>query len=303
MTFYNNNNFSQSKIDGKFYALKNEEHLRACRELTPAQLIVFYHLKSLDPYGDRPLNITIIGIARLLKLSRATVSRALKALDKLGWLELELIYVRVSVRMRESNKIDLACLSSDISDTLCDIPDTLCDISDTLCDISDTVTTLKPASFLGFKPPKTIKTIKTIKTLSLPEKEREKFLEFANKKVDELPKRPQLPKRWIEKHHDELWAEYQELEQRKEANEQRRKETIENQPETVVDPRIASALENGEILEIDKLYKMFRVQEGWWHWHELDQWRAKQSMADYQATNEAMSATKQLIAKSADIPI
>ncbi len=121
------------------------------------------------------------------------------------------------------------------------------------------------------------------------------------KKVDQLPKRPQLPKKWIDKNHDELWAEYKELEQQKEANEQRARESIENQQETVVDPLIAAALENGEILEIDKLYKMFRVQEGWWHWKELDQWRAKQS-ANSQPTNEDL-LVKQLIAKAVNIPI
>ncbi len=116
-----------------------------------------------------------------------------------------------------------------------------------------------------------------------------------------MPKRPQLPKRWIEKNHDELWAEYKELEQRKETNEQQRRESIENQPETVVDPRIAAALENGEILEIDNFNKMFRVKEGWWYWNELDQWRAKQSSPDYQQTNEAMLATKKLIMEAAGI--
>lgn len=165
MTFYNNNDFSQSKIEGKFYALKNEDHLRACRELTPAQRDIFYHLKSLDPYGDRFLNITIIGIARLLKLSRATVSRALKALDNLGWLELELIYVRVAVRMREGNKSykdEQKCLGSDITDTL--------------CDISDTVPTLEPLSDIGSKPPK------TIKTLSLRQKREREIFRIWNEK-------------------------------------------------------------------------------------------------------------------------
>ena len=62
--------------------------------------------------------------------------------------------------------------------------------------------------------------IRLIKLSLLDKKEREKFLEFAMKKVDQLPKRPQLPRKWIDKNHDELWAEYKELEQQKEANEQ-----------------------------------------------------------------------------------
>lgn len=209
MTFYNNNNSSQNKIEGKFYALKNEEHLKACRELTSTQRDIFYYLKSLDPYGDRPLDIRIIDIAKQLGLSRFTISRALKVLDNLGWLELELICIRVRVRMRESNKND-NCVRQVVSGAS----------SATLCDSSATLEEVKPLPDKGFKPSKTIK---TSKTLSLPDEERERFFEFAMKKVDQLPKRPQLPKKWIDKNHDELWAEYEELEQRKEANEQQRR--------------------------------------------------------------------------------
>jgi|GEM_PF-5571630 len=38
--------------------------------------------------------------------------------------------------------------------------------------------------------------------------EREKFLIFANQKVDELPKRPTLPKRWILTNLDDLYSEW-----------------------------------------------------------------------------------------------
>ena len=305
MTFYNINNSSQSKIEGKFYALKNEEHLRACRELTSTQRDIFYYLKSLDPYGDRPLNISIVSIAKQLRLSRFTVSRALKALDSLGWLELELIYVRARVLMRTSDKCDNCVrqvVSGDSSATLCDSSATLCDSSATLCDSSATSAMPEPLSSKGFKPSKTIKTIKTIKTLSLPEKEREKFLEFAMRKAGELPKPPTLPKKWIDTNHDELWAKYQELEQRKETNEQRRKETIDKPQETVVDPRILAALQTGKILEISYHDKMFKDTDGWWQkWHEYDEWIAKRS-ADSQLTNEELLRNKQLIMEAANIP-
>ena len=42
----------------------------------------------------------------------------------------------------------------------------------------------------------------------IPAEEREKFLIFANQKVDELPKRPTLPKRWIIANFDELYSEW-----------------------------------------------------------------------------------------------
>ena len=43
---------------------------------------------------------------------------------------------------------------------------------------------------------------------ALKKEEREKFLIFANQKVDELPRRPTLPKRWINVHFDELYSEW-----------------------------------------------------------------------------------------------
>ncbi len=86
MTSYNNNNSSESKIESKFYALRTEEHLRACKELTPAQRDICYYLKTLDPDGDW-LGLNLDDIAKPLGLSKRTVSNALKVLDRLGWIE------------------------------------------------------------------------------------------------------------------------------------------------------------------------------------------------------------------------
>lgn len=43
---------------------------------------------------------------------------------------------------------------------------------------------------------------------NLPEEEREKFLFFANQRVDELPKRPTLPSKWINRYFDDLYSEF-----------------------------------------------------------------------------------------------
>ncbi|NJO65495.1 MAG: hypothetical protein HC836_47600 [Richelia sp. RM2_1_2] len=45
-----------------------------------------------------------------------------------------------------------------------------------------------------------------IQTLS--EEERESFLEFGKKKASQLPKPPQLPIKWIQTHHEELYSEW-----------------------------------------------------------------------------------------------
>lgn len=96
MTLYNNNNFSESKIESKFYALRTEEHLRACKELTPAQRDIFYYLMTIDPDRDG-MAIDSKEIAEQLGLSRYTVYRALKFLDQLGWLEIEKAHYSVKI--------------------------------------------------------------------------------------------------------------------------------------------------------------------------------------------------------------
>lgn len=98
MTPYNNNKASESKIEDKFYPLQTEEHLRACRELTPAQRDIYYYLMTLDPDRDG-MAINSKEIAEQLGLSRHTVYKALKVLNQLGWIELEKITpgLRISI--------------------------------------------------------------------------------------------------------------------------------------------------------------------------------------------------------------
>ncbi|MCC5632742.1 hypothetical protein LC613_34730 [Nostoc sphaeroides CHAB 2801] len=92
---------NSSKIQGKFYPLQHEEWLKACRELTPAQKDVLYYIRTLDPYGDG-VELSVSGIARQLstenkEVHRSTVSRALKALDDKGFIDLELLKVKVKI--------------------------------------------------------------------------------------------------------------------------------------------------------------------------------------------------------------
>lgn len=84
------------------------------------------------------------------------------------------------------NQCDSQFLSSDISSPSC-AP------LDKVVAPLDKVAYLKPLSNEGSGSPHTNKTNKTLSLLD--KKEREKFLEFAMKKVDQLPKRPQLPRK------------------------------------------------------------------------------------------------------------
>ena len=91
-----------SKIQGRFYPLKHEEWLKACRELTPAQRDVLYYIRTIDPY-NQGIDINAAEVARQLSaperiVHRQTVSRALKELDAKGFIELELLQVRTKVK-------------------------------------------------------------------------------------------------------------------------------------------------------------------------------------------------------------
>jgi hypothetical protein len=95
---------TKTKIQGKFYPLQHDEWLRACRELTPAQRDVLYFVRTLDPYGDG-LDISIAEIARQLStdkrtVHRSTVSRALKELDANGFIDMELLMVKLNIKAK-----------------------------------------------------------------------------------------------------------------------------------------------------------------------------------------------------------
>ena len=89
------------KIQGKFYPLKKEEWLDSINQLTHSELKVLYYVRSLDPYNNG-INLTPAQIARDLstektKVHRSTVGRALKTLDRKGFINMELLQVRIKV--------------------------------------------------------------------------------------------------------------------------------------------------------------------------------------------------------------
>ena len=83
-------------IAGKFYPLQHSEWLKACKELSPTAKDVLYYIRTIDPYSDG-VEITSATIARDLGVHRSTVSRALKDLERKGFIDLELIQVKVHV--------------------------------------------------------------------------------------------------------------------------------------------------------------------------------------------------------------
>jgi hypothetical protein len=47
-----------------YYQLTSEEWLRACKELKPSEKEVLYYLRTLDPFGEKDLDIGVREMAR-----------------------------------------------------------------------------------------------------------------------------------------------------------------------------------------------------------------------------------------------
>ena len=92
---------STKKILGKFYPLKSEEWVETVTQLTHSELKILYYVRSLDPY-NKGISLTPAQIAKDLsteksKMHRSTVGRALKSLNSKGFIQMELIKVRIKV--------------------------------------------------------------------------------------------------------------------------------------------------------------------------------------------------------------
>lgn len=82
----------------RHYRLTNAEWLKAVKQLKPRERDVLYYLRTLDPWGDKDLNIGVRQIATDLECSPGTVSKALKVLDQKNWIDLEITAAKVRLR-------------------------------------------------------------------------------------------------------------------------------------------------------------------------------------------------------------
>jgi hypothetical protein len=226
------------KIEGKFYPLQHDEWVKACQELTPAQRDVLYFVRTLDPY-NMGLDITAAEIARQLSkpnriVHRQTVSRALKELDRLGFIDLELISISIKVLPKGvhcqqvgANETPVVPGDTNGCDETPAVPgDTNgCDETPAVpgdtngCDETPVGVMRHQARSLRTKrkpeasPDKDGSSLRSNKIYkdfldSLSISQREKFLEFGLKKAAVLPKPPALPHKWIEKHYLEIYEQF-----------------------------------------------------------------------------------------------
>ncbi|MGB5595808.1 MAG: helix-turn-helix domain-containing protein [Crocosphaera sp.] len=88
---------AQTKIDGKFYPLQNDEWLKATQELRYAEIRVLYYLRTLDPFGQQDNRIKVTDIANIIGLKKGTVSKALCTLKEKDYIHLEVSEAIVSI--------------------------------------------------------------------------------------------------------------------------------------------------------------------------------------------------------------
>ena len=204
----------QTKIQGKFYPLKSSEWIDSITQLTHSELKILYYVRSLDPYNNG-IDLSASQIARDLstdknKMHRSTVGRALKSLDRKGFINMELIKVRIKVNPRgfltdqeAESEPDLKPKSEAKNDVVATQP--CCDHA---TDVVTTQQNVQPRnkecahatesaptqqseaetkSQQQVQEPKIFKTYTDFKD-SLSEGERENFLEFVRKKAENLEK-------------------------------------------------------------------------------------------------------------------
>jgi hypothetical protein len=194
----------------KFHRLTRQEWETVAKKLTHSELLVFYWLKSNDPYGDRYIEANTLNIATALGISRRSVQRALVKLSELRLIDLAITRFQYRVRSSVENYEDATPMSpgdTHVASTTPMSPGTTPMSSGTTPMSRFQPETSTPREF---QEPKTIKTIKTNQTLSeagerkidfclnkIPKVDWEKFLQFARTIASQLPDPPQLVEKWI----------------------------------------------------------------------------------------------------------
>jgi len=155
-----------------FYMMTNEEWLSFRRKkLTESEKDVLIYLRTLDPFGDRSLSLSVRGIAKELEYNPSSVSRALKRLDQLGLIDIELIKVKVSIKsLGSQNTSGSVAPTQQLNELLRGQEAECVDAFES----ASTHSQMRPRNSDSPEPlpqaesgtPHTLKTLKTLKTLS-----------------------------------------------------------------------------------------------------------------------------------------
>jgi hypothetical protein len=203
-----------------YYPLTTDEWLQTFAELKPREIHLLFYLRTIDPFGDRKLEIGVRQIAKVLKCDPATVSRALKVLDQKKYIDLELINVQVQVFSRHQGVVSTQHRCPDT--TLLPTDHDRCEQATTTIATqqqrslrnrslrTDNDRGLESSDSNASGSPHTLKTLKTDQTLSLshPPTERE-LLNFVTGEVrkDKQIRQPRAYAQQTLKNDREHWLE------------------------------------------------------------------------------------------------
>ncbi len=225
------------------YPLIADEFLKLNALLKDAELRVYLYLMVLNPFQNSVIEIDTAQISEQLGLTRRTIQRAIKRLQELHLIEVEITRFKYKKAVHGASSrlgsddtriasgdtriaSDDTRIASDDTriasgdtriasgDTRIASDDTRIATGDTRIASGDTRiadTPLKPLPDKDSSTPQ-INKIKDIHTLSelskISEAERESFIEFGKKKAAQLPRPPELPLKWIEKNWEELLTQW-----------------------------------------------------------------------------------------------
>ncbi|CAD5984173.1 MarR family transcriptional regulator [Planktothrix agardhii] len=181
---------SKVKIEGKFYPLQHQEWVKACRELTSGARDTLYYIRTTDPYSNG-IELTAAAIAKELGVNRSTISRAMKELDSKGFIEMEIISAKVAVTgkgLLDVYQMQQCCTSATASAEM-QQPVQKCNGQCKNATASAKMQQPTPET-LTQRGSDSLKTLKTYKEFfnTLSEPERERFLNFVNKKIEGFTK-------------------------------------------------------------------------------------------------------------------
>jgi DNA-binding MarR family transcriptional regulator len=106
---------TQAKIEGKFYPLQNKEWLTTAKKLNRSELLVLYHLRTLEPFGDKLIESSTKDVAKATGISQRSVQRALIKLEELELIDLQIQTFSFKLRSQHLTEND-ATLINDTDD-------------------------------------------------------------------------------------------------------------------------------------------------------------------------------------------
>lgn len=191
-----------------FFRLTHHDWVECFTKLSRSELGVLFYLRTLNPFGDRRLKINCQAIGEVLDIHRTSVSRALKKLEQMNLIELEI--TSAQVKLKTSNRDAEPDPSNDANQVIDKVSDTIVhprtecasthnsvhprtECASTHKNRASTHGSVHPRTIgipepLPDKDPRTPQTLKTYidfkKTLS--EGERENFFNFVKEKTNNL---------------------------------------------------------------------------------------------------------------------